>query len=114
MDYLQYLKDMWFTGLNKVEVLNLIINGLPSIHRYDNKDQPVFAGVLNLIINGLPSILNKAEYGFYNDTTQVLNLIINGLPSILGLIRGRHEIPGIDKVLNLIINGLPSILLQYN
>ena len=36
--------------------------------------------VLNLVINGLPSILqnNSRGYGF----CQVLNLVINGLPSI--------------------------------
>ena len=36
--------------------------------------------VLNLIINGLPSILNIHLYN--QITTSVLNLIINGLPSI--------------------------------
>ena len=58
MDYLQYY------GLNKVEaeqkcaeVLNLIINGLPSILKASSLTiSPVFL-VLNLIINWLPSIL---------------------------------------------------------
>ena len=39
--------------------------------------------VLNLIINGIPSIL-KDYYGFDN-LLYVLNLIINGIPSILNL-----------------------------
>ena len=37
--------------------------------------------VLNLIINGLPSILNRSE--LMERLANVLNLIINGLPSIL-------------------------------
>ena len=37
--------------------------------------------VLNLIINGLPSILKELEEKGY--VVVVLNLIINGLPSIL-------------------------------
>ena len=37
-------------------VLNLIINGLPSIP-IENDAKEVFDKVLNLIINGLPSIL---------------------------------------------------------
>ena len=36
--------------------------------------------VLNLVINGLPSILRVDELEHYS--TQVLNLVINGLPSI--------------------------------
>ena len=54
MDYLQYLKIVQQDN-------NLIL-------------------VLNLIINGLPSICNKAKSKNYRVT--VLNLIINGLPSI--------------------------------
>ena len=39
-------------------VLNLVINGLPSIHRHDYAFALVNdAYVLNLVINGLPSIL---------------------------------------------------------
>ena len=37
--------------------------------------------VLNLIINGLPSIHGEADIDGFD--TSVLNLIINGLPSIL-------------------------------
>ena len=61
--------------------------------------------VLNLIINGLPSILNETVAKYYKD--EVLNLIINGLPSILiSLVIVALSF----SVLNLIINGLPSIL----
>ena len=56
MDYLQYLKEFDNSPWIAVGVLNLVINGLPSIpngaYLYD-------AGefiVLNLVINGLPSI----------------------------------------------------------
>ena len=89
-------------------------------------------GVLNLIINGLPSILTqrfmnglskylrfKPYYKWITFNTdvsrelrevfkdEVLNLIINGLPSILygGFIMKKI----LNLVLNLIINGLPSI-----
>ena len=62
-------------------------------------------GVLNLIINGLPSIL-KISLGTIKGRHQVLNLIINGLPSIPETMSFEdYE----ALVLNLIINGLPSI-----
>ena len=38
--------------------------------------------VLNLIINGLPSIPNLKDGWKLDDIKYVLNLIINGLPSI--------------------------------
>ena len=89
-------------------VLNLIINGLPSIQEEAKKYQDkVLNIVLNLIINGLPSILmddmidkketilsfkpyykwitfNTAKYALAAVAVAagVLNLIINGLPSI--------------------------------
>ena len=54
MDYLQYKTIMYFIILH-ISVLNLIINGLPSIPRYLCFALfPIL--VLNLIINGLPSI----------------------------------------------------------
>ena len=64
--------------------------------------------VLNLVINGLPSILNtKRSYSFTN--ISVLNLVINGLPSIRGIEDKSYELMNKMKVLNLVINGLPSI-----
>ena len=39
-----------------VKVLNLVINGLPSIHISSNNCNFILASVLNLVINGLPSI----------------------------------------------------------
>ena len=91
--------------------------------------------VLNLIINGLPSILRKpqtfgaklparfkpyykwitfntAKVEFKDDPMMVLNLIINGLPSIRILIWTQLKESSI--VLNLIINGLPSIQLDLD
>ena len=65
-------------------VLNLIINGLPSIPKtFISKTTIIYHNVLNLIINGLPSIqhfdrISLKKFKF----TKVLNLIINGLPSI--------------------------------
>ena len=80
MDYLQYFGKMSVKKFKYTKVLNLIINGLPSIHLI-----LVFlwrvCSVLNLIINGLPSIQKIILNIFFKDF--VLNLIINGLPSIL-------------------------------
>ena len=42
--------------------------------------------VLNLVINGLPSILNET-IGERLARENVLNLVINGLPSILHFLR---------------------------
>ena len=41
----------------KMQVLNLIINGLPSIQKANSFSDEEILEVLNLIINGLPSIL---------------------------------------------------------
>ena len=38
-------------------VLNLVINGIPSIRQISKKLMNVVNGVLNLVINGIPSIL---------------------------------------------------------
>ena len=113
MDYLQYLNG---TGINSddkiVKVLNLIINGLPSILENIDKVQPAEMKVLNLIINGLPSIpwriwCERPKHGY-----GVLNLIINGLPSIPWPNIYTSSV-GRTCVLNLIINGLPSIHVLY-
>ena len=56
MDYLQYLCDADETLKDWIIVLNLIINGLPSIPRSIDKRIYNSRYVLNLIINGLPSI----------------------------------------------------------
>ena len=61
--------------------------------------------VLNLIINGIPSILSKEE-NMYISLIEVLNLIINGIPSIQRCSKSCYDC---FKVLNLIINGIPSI-----
>ena len=63
------------------EVLNLIINGIPSILKYSHKLIENCIFVLNLIINGIPSIqLNNRVWRIGG--ILVLNLIINGIPSI--------------------------------
>ena len=57
MDYLQYITNEFNYEIIKTKVLNLIINGLPSIllgYEDEMEDTKI---VLNLIINGLPSIL---------------------------------------------------------
>ena len=62
-------------------VLNLVINGIPSILKY-NQDRvtALMLKVLNLVINGIPSILLGRNGG--NSVIIVLNLVINGIPSI--------------------------------
>ena len=81
MDYLQYWKELIFWKVWQVKVLNLIINGLPSISK-STVSLPFFTNeVLNLIINGLPSIFRLLKWVW--NWVRVLNLIINGLPSIL-------------------------------
>ena len=80
MDYLQYYVVIELPEELK-KVLNLIINGLPSIRRKLHSYRKWFNEVLNLIINGLPSIHDYIKIGI--STLTVLNLIINGLPSIL-------------------------------
>ena len=86
MDYLQY----YYVGKKqgaKAEVLNLVINGLPSIPWIEfvffMKDWR--EKVLNLVINGLPSIQKLSDILKELNLTIVLNLVINGLPSILNL-----------------------------
>ena len=48
--------------------------------RYQNEKRKCFRSVLNLIINGIPSILPQPDGSIKKDS--VLNLIINGIPSI--------------------------------
>ena len=91
------------------KLLNLIINGLPSIPNvFSQNTTKKSLLILNLIINGLPSI------PLINDLTRVLccriilNLIINGLPSIPSTIFSSFSFIS-SFLLNLIINGLPSI-----
>ena len=45
--------------------------------------------VLNLIINGLPSIFDKVQPAEFQ--SEVLNLIINGLPSILKAVKQKLD-----------------------
>ena len=56
MDYLQYGIKMKLLNVSNHKVLNLIINGLPSILRKKIELMGLLFVVLNLIINGLPSI----------------------------------------------------------
>ena len=58
--------DKWFHVSTLVEVLNLVINGLPSILTTINPHNWSFICVLNLVINGLPSI-HTPESEEYNN-----------------------------------------------
>ena len=90
MSFKPYYKWITFNTFNKRgwepqyldAVLNLIINGLPSIRKRIHYLEVTTCEdkVLNLIINGLPSILFQSKV--FMETREVLNLIINGLPSI--------------------------------
>ena len=57
MDYLQYIGEVIKDDI-LFKVLNLVINGLPSIHFDWVAAMSELADVLNLVINGLPSIQN--------------------------------------------------------
>ena len=107
MEYLQYLGFTVFVTFKGLKVLNLIINGIPSIRCY-SFDWKFSGWVLNLIINGIPSIQpGEALESFIPDcfkpyykwntfnTKELKQAIKNGY-----------------KVLNLIINGIPSIRLD--
>ena len=69
------------TELHKDKVLNLIINGLPSIHKFKTPDKSdkflSFKPYYKWITFNTSVIENIKSY------PEVLNLIINGLPSIL-------------------------------
>ena len=65
-------------GISKV--LNLVINGIPSILIARSTASPLYEVVLNLVINGIPSILKQAVENL--SISAVLNLVINGIPSI--------------------------------
>ena len=54
MEYLQYRKAHTLT-IREWYVLNLVINGIPSILLFANSTR-VSILVLNLVINGIPSI----------------------------------------------------------
>ena len=58
MDDLQYGNSSAISITSRL-VLNLIINGWPSIQFKENRFQYIFKGVLNLIINGWPSIQHR-------------------------------------------------------
>ena len=55
MDYLQYNKEEHIMAIVEI-VLNLVINGLPSIPNMREFIRVYYVYVLNLVINGLPSI----------------------------------------------------------
>ena len=58
MDYLQYKKkEIEIIKKPADDVLNLVINGLPSIPKSSADIVSPVVMVLNLVINGLPSIL---------------------------------------------------------
>ena len=66
MDYLQYVKWYVYKSEN-VGVLNLVINGLPSILKINNIQLIIKIIVLNLVINGLPSILMNMYCDEFNE-----------------------------------------------
>ena len=108
MDDLQYLSRFVQESYFQLGVLNLVINGWPSILLYIQIFSIFFSYVLNLVINGWPSIQNcKIVKDFIIDKF-VLNLVINGWPSIQRCLKMTTWWK--CMVLNLVINGWPSIL----
>ena len=67
MEYLQYVRDIMAMYDCDV-VLNLIINGIPSILPRRFADFRANLGVLNLIINGIPSILHNGRQRFITNS----------------------------------------------
>ena len=66
MDDLQYLTKTFPVKIVADVVLNLVINGWPSIHSTSKKFIRVCgSSVLNLVINGWPSILNPKTNDYY-------------------------------------------------
>ena len=57
MDDLQYTKIVNAISEEQAEVLNLVINGWPSILWKVGHGEELLVKVLNLVINGWPSIL---------------------------------------------------------
>ena len=55
MEYLQYPTEEDYYEDDE-EVLNLVINGIPSIQNLVNSGSLINPEVLNLVINGIPSI----------------------------------------------------------
>ena len=103
MEYLQYI-FMAENGAVPYWVLNLVINGIPSILGCVFGIFRVME-VLNLVINGIPSIQLHKEYE-QKVNNIVLNLVINGIPSIHSK---KESAKNGYMVLNLVINGIPSI-----
>ena len=81
MEYLQYSRIGKNWDFSSTTVLNLVINGIPSILTYAKYAACVVVIVLNLVINGIPSIHTQARKELEKDI-RVLNLVINGIPSI--------------------------------
>ena len=62
MEYLQYKDLKNIIEIIEQEVLNLVINGIPSI-LYNNRQKRKHMGqVLNLVINGIPSIRHYSTH----------------------------------------------------
>ena len=56
MEYLQYQSYDNDIVEEEVNVLNLVISGIPSILLFELKKESVYMRVLNLVISGIPSI----------------------------------------------------------
>ena len=106
MEYLQYFAQK-SKLLSSVNVLNLVISGIPSIlDTMRVRELKTTKQVLNLVISGIPSILYQI-FLYEKHLVLVLNLVISGIPSIQ---RGYKYYNSQAYVLNLVISGIPSIL----
>ena len=71
MEYLQYTGYKFCSFVSRTDVLNLVINGIPSIQKKYQVYLTKLIKVLNLVINGIPSIrkdkdklIKKLKAGF--------------------------------------------------
>ena len=107
MEYLQYrLTPEEITAILH-KVLNLIINGIPSILTVFQDGQMNTTSFKPYYKWNTFNTLNCGIAGDVNEIF-VLNLIINGIPSIPNI---QDKENALKIVLNLIINGIPSIQL---
>ena len=80
MDYLQYCTSRWEICCN-FRCFKPYYKWITFNTEWISLLKSIISSVLNLIINGLPSILNIDDL-LIRKNLSVLNLIINGLPSI--------------------------------
>ena len=101
---LEYLRNL---------VLNLVINGWPSIHRIQKWWKKIYIWVLNLVINGWPSILPNLKTEYTQQNYSRFKPCYKWM-TFNTLKHDKDDMIGSPIVLNLVINGWPSILYKVS